>query len=148
MRCYCNTMIEDVERRINLYDTTKEINRRIYVTTCPKCGEPNAELFWFDVIRGYEDSFKPKKKHRAAWLKKYEEEPYTEIVDEPDQGSYSNMNWIKGTRTKNSEFAVDFNDIVRLVRTTSKKIFNTYRKNNLLYFTKDFQGEKTLVSSL
>jgi hypothetical protein len=149
MKC-CNIEVKEYSKKMYLLDTAKYTDRIIYIGYCanPKCRTKVAELVQYNQTTERYEREKPKRKDVDAWIRAYENEPYRENIEEPKFGPYANMNWVNGVTTKDSEFAVDFNNIIRLVKTTKIKIFKEYKRNNLLYFNKDFEGGRTLVPSL
>ena len=151
MEC-CNREIPKSELTEDFYllDTKKYSDRHVTVGYCtnPKCKAKKAQLLQYNRQQKRYEREKPKKrKDIDDWVKALKSEPYRDTLKEVEFGSYADMNWNNGEQTEDSEFAVDFNLIKRLVKTTNKEFFKEYKRNNLLYFPTEKQ-DKILVKSL
>jgi len=145
LKC-CGREIDVFDRVIDLYDVDNMINRKIRIVNCSVCGALLAELQYYNCKKEFYEYIRPKRKHVAEWIKTFEQEKYLEkALEESEFGTLSDMNWVSGTQTKQSEFAIDFNKVARLVRTTDVEVFEKYRENNLLYHNNDVYGLKTCL---
>jgi hypothetical protein len=146
LRC-CGRDFEDYDRVINLPNVDNKFYRNIrIINNCPVCGALLAELQYYNPVKEHFEYIKPERKHVAEWIRVFERENYVEkLYIEDDSGSNSDMNWVSGRQTRKSQFAIDFNGVERLVRTSDPKVFEDYRAKDLLYFINDLRGKKTLV---
>lgn len=114
----CCSKPAQILRTVNLYDTSDRINQVLRVGRCKNsdCGCIVAELVWWDVKKNKAESYKPKKKNVAGFVRDCETNRYIDNIVEAKFGTHSNMNWVHGITTKKGVYAVDFNGTKTLIK--------------------------------